>query len=65
MTHVTKQDELDLEDYEESDPWYALAKKGSRGTIGFPIGVQVATPPYKEETCLRIMREIERGVTGK
>ncbi|CCD61385.1 fatty acid amide hydrolase [Caenorhabditis elegans] len=65
VTHVTKQDELDLEDYEESDPWYALAKKGSRGTIGFPIGVQVATPPYKEETCLRIMREIERGVTGK
>ncbi|CAO4374704.1 unnamed protein product [Caenorhabditis nigoni] len=66
VTHVTKQDELDLEsDYEASDPWYALAKNSSRGTIGFPIGVQVATPPYREETCLRLMREIELGVTGK
>uniref|UniRef100_A0A8R1E4D8 fatty acid amide hydrolase n=1 Tax=Caenorhabditis japonica TaxID=281687 RepID=A0A8R1E4D8_CAEJA len=66
VTYVTKKDEQDLEDnYEPSDPWYALAKQHSRGTVGLPIGVQVATPPYREETCLRLMREIERGVTGK
>ncbi|CAB3405900.1 unnamed protein product [Caenorhabditis bovis] len=63
VTRVTKEDDTKLEEeYEASDPWYKIAKNASKGTVGFPIGVQVATPPYKEEMCLRILYEIEQKV---
>ncbi|KAH7715501.1 Protein FAAH-2 [Aphelenchoides avenae] len=60
---VTQVDERDLQlmetSYPESDPWYRLAKESAKGTVGFPVGVQVAAPPYSEELCMRILCEIE------
>ena len=29
------------------------------GSVGLPITVQVATPTFRDELCLRIMKEIE------
>ncbi|CAI5447777.1 unnamed protein product [Caenorhabditis angaria] len=62
ITHVTKKDDADLEDYPETDQWYKLAKKATKGAIGMPIGVQIAAPPYREEVVLRAMRDIEIAV---
>ncbi|CAB3405901.1 unnamed protein product [Caenorhabditis bovis] len=65
VTHVTKLDEEKLKDYPETDKWYSLAKEATKGSVGLPVGVQVAAPPYREETVLRVMRDIEIAVTGK
>ncbi len=32
-----------------------------QGCVGFPISVQIAAPPYREELCLRILRDIEQA----
>jgi Asp-tRNA(Asn)/Glu-tRNA(Gln) amidotransferase A subunit family amidase len=32
--------------------------------LGMPIAAQVAGLPWEEETVLRIMRDIERGVSA-
>ncbi|CAJ0602872.1 unnamed protein product [Cylicocyclus nassatus] len=63
VTKVTKEDDQKLiKEYPESDPWYRLAKDACKDSIGFPVNVQVAAPPYKEEVVLRILRDIEIGV---
>lgn len=65
MTKVTKEDEQKLiDEYPETDPWYRLAKQASMGSTGFPVNVQVAAPPYREEKALRVLREIEIAVRG-
>ncbi|CAD6192867.1 unnamed protein product [Caenorhabditis auriculariae] len=63
-TYVTKDDEEKLEAYPETDVWYKLAKKATKGTVGFPVGVQVAAPPFREEIVLRVLRDIEKAVIG-
>ncbi|EFO93199.1 hypothetical protein CRE_09992 [Caenorhabditis remanei] len=66
VTTVNKSDEEKLiNEYPETDKWYQITKKATIGSIGMPIGVQVAAPPFREETVLRTMREIEIAVTGK
>ncbi|VDL75786.1 unnamed protein product [Nippostrongylus brasiliensis] len=62
-TSVTADDDRRLiEEYPESDPWYRLVKESSKGCVGYPVTVQVAAPPYKEEIVLRILRDIEIAV---
>ncbi|CAD5119227.1 DgyrCDS7859 [Dimorphilus gyrociliatus] len=65
VTTVNEKDEKDLDQYLESNKSNPLAKltcEGSRGGVGLPVGIQVITPPFREETCLNIMRQIEKGV---
>jgi fatty acid amide hydrolase/fatty acid amide hydrolase 2 len=74
VTAVTKEDEIDMAGFPKSDPWYREAAKSAKvpthstmsvtliqGCLGFPVGVQCATPPYREEVCLRILGEIEQA----
>ena len=28
---------------------------------GFPVGVQVVAPTWKDEVCLRVMKELEKA----
>ena len=52
-------------EYEQSrfkDSFDRLALKETMNSEGVPLGVQVAAPPYREETVLRVMKEIEDGV---
>ncbi|KAF1758286.1 hypothetical protein GCK72_014744 [Caenorhabditis remanei] len=66
VTTVNKSDEEKLiNEYPETDKWYQITKKATIGSIGMPIGVQVAAPPFREEAVLRTMREIEIAVSGK
>ncbi|VDO78515.1 unnamed protein product [Haemonchus placei] len=66
VTETTAEDDQKLrEEYPETDPWYRTAKEACKDSIGYPVSVQVAAPPYKEETALRILRDIEIGVRGK
>ncbi|VDM80208.1 unnamed protein product [Strongylus vulgaris] len=66
VTKVTAEDNRKLlEEYPETDPWYRLAKDTCKNCVGFPVNVQVAAPPYKEEIVLRILRDIEIGVESQ
>ncbi|KAF8374487.1 hypothetical protein PRIPAC_80916 [Pristionchus pacificus] len=56
------QDEAKLECYPTSDPWYTMAKKFSKDSVGLPLGVQVAAPPFKEEAVMRVLIDLERNV---
>ncbi|TMS38664.1 hypothetical protein L596_005338 [Steinernema carpocapsae] len=62
VTKVTEVDEANLAEYPATDPWYVIAKDAAKGSIGLPVGVQVVTPPFHEELCLRILGEIEDAV---
>lgn len=44
---------------------HELLKKDLKGAIGLPLAVQVATLPYQDELCLRIMKDVENGVKQK
>lgn len=37
--------------------WWIL-----QGSVGLPVGIQVAAPPYHEETVLRILQDIEKSI---
>ncbi|EYC44859.1 hypothetical protein Y032_0447g1618 [Ancylostoma ceylanicum] len=66
VTKVKAEDEQKLlSDYPQTDIWYRKAKEACKGSVGFPVNVQVAAPPYREEIVLRLLRDIERAVTGK
>ena len=39
-----------------------LAAREMKGSAGLPINLSVLTPAYKDETCLRVMKEVERVV---
>jgi hypothetical protein len=36
-----------------------------QGTLGFPVGVQVVSLPYRDEMVLRVMTEIETALKGQ
>ncbi|WKY03800.1 hypothetical protein Q1695_005059 [Nippostrongylus brasiliensis] len=66
VTKVNEKDEQALEEeYPETDMWYRVAKDACRDTVGYPVNVQVAAPPYREEIVLRLLRDIEVAVKGK
>ncbi|KHJ90863.1 hypothetical protein OESDEN_09280 [Oesophagostomum dentatum] len=60
-----KDDEKLLSEYPETDLWYRKAKEACKDSVGHPVNVQVAAPPYREEIVLRLLRDVEIAVTGK
>lgn len=65
VTEVSEDDDRALEEYPVSDPWYKIVKDATKGSVGLPVGVQCVAPPFREEVCLRVMREIETAVRAK
>ncbi|VDD78424.1 unnamed protein product [Mesocestoides corti] len=52
------------EEYRRKGDWLnAKISSQQEGTQGLPIGLQVVGKPLCEEIVLRVMREIERGVS--
>uniref|UniRef100_A0A913HJ60 Anoctamin n=1 Tax=Strongyloides stercoralis TaxID=6248 RepID=A0A913HJ60_STRER len=56
---VNENDIANLETYKINDRYNNIAKNIGKDGFGLPLGVQVAAPPFKEETVLRVMKDIE------
>ena len=44
----------------QRDHWARQARKCMAGSKGLPMAVSVLTPTYADETCLRVMKEVEK-----
>uniref|UniRef100_H2Z7Q6 Amidase domain-containing protein n=1 Tax=Ciona savignyi TaxID=51511 RepID=H2Z7Q6_CIOSA len=64
VTKVTHSDTEQLKDYKGhyGDNWDRHIKKANLKSTGMPVGVQVVGLPWKDEICLRLMKEIESGL---
>ncbi|XP_036611348.1 vitamin D3 hydroxylase-associated protein-like [Trichosurus vulpecula] len=64
---VTAQDEEELASYHGyyGDSRDKNFKKAIAGSLGLPIAVQCVALPWREELCLRFMKEVETLVHGK
>ncbi|XP_077996177.1 vitamin D3 hydroxylase-associated protein-like [Glandiceps talaboti] len=63
VTNVTKEDEDNLEShFVVEDTYDQMAKEACTGSVGLPVGVQCVALPWREELCLRLMKEIETAV---
>jgi len=42
-----------------SDRFSEAAVSDLKGSVGLPVGVQIACPPWKDELCLQLMKDLE------
>ena len=64
VTRVSEEDMVNLKQFVVAGP-KATAEyiaKDMEGTVGLPITVQCVAPMWREELCLRLLKEIEDGV---
>ncbi|XP_062852597.1 fatty-acid amide hydrolase 1 [Trichomycterus rosablanca] len=61
VTEVTVEDEEQLDHYKGNfgDIWDKVFVKAVRGGVGLPVAVQCVALPWRDEMCLRFMREVE------
>lgn len=50
---------------EQRDMMSVYAGQEMKGSAGLPMSVSVMSPLYEDEKCLRVMKEIEKGVNFK
>jgi fatty acid amide hydrolase len=63
ITTVTKEEEGIYDASKYNDSYDRACKRAMEQSVGLPIGVQVASLPFKDELVLRIMKEIEMEIT--
>ncbi len=44
-----------------NEPWLRAAQSTCLDSEGLPVAVQIATLPFQDEACLRLMRVVEQG----
>ncbi|NXT89448.1 VDHAP protein, partial [Anhinga rufa] len=61
VSTVTEADEEELKLYRGccDDPWDRTLKQAVAGATGLPVAVQCVALPWREELCLRLMKEVE------
>ncbi|NXT38487.1 FAAH1 hydrolase, partial [Pelecanoides urinatrix] len=61
VSTVTEADEEELKLYHGccDDPWDRTLKEAVAGAVGLPVAVQCVALPWREELCLRLMKEVE------
>ncbi|XP_077995975.1 vitamin D3 hydroxylase-associated protein-like isoform X1 [Glandiceps talaboti] len=60
VTNVNEEDEENLEhNFRVKDGYDQMAKEACKDSVGLPVGVQCVALPWREELCLRLMKEIE------
>ncbi|NXE09569.1 FAAH1 hydrolase, partial [Lophotis ruficrista] len=61
VSTVTEADEEELKLYQGccDDPWDQILKQAVAGAVGLPVAVQCVALPWREELCLRLMKEVE------
>ncbi|KAI1889331.1 hypothetical protein AGOR_G00178150 [Albula goreensis] len=64
VSTVTDADEEELKHYKGNfgDFWDRVFKKAVSGAQGLPVAVQCISLPWRDEVCLRFMREVEQLV---
>ncbi|KAJ8418596.1 hypothetical protein AAFF_G00000950 [Aldrovandia affinis] len=64
VSTVTAEDEEELKNYKGNfrDLWDRFFKKAVTGCQGLPVAVQCIALPWKDELCLRFMKEVEQLV---
>ncbi|KAI0239957.1 hypothetical protein LSAT2_009333 [Lamellibrachia satsuma] len=62
ITKVTEEDLRNMKDYATPDPWHAVPKKNMPGSVGLPVNVQVVTLPWRDELCLRVMKDLQEAL---
>jgi len=66
VTRGTNEDTLnDRQLFSTKDMFHKAMKLNLEGCEGLPMSVQVASLPYREEICLRIMKELETSIGYK
>lgn len=50
---------------EQRDAIATMVQTTMEGSAGLPMGVSVMAPPHRDETCLYVMKEVERSVNFK
>ncbi|XP_046353539.2 fatty-acid amide hydrolase 1-like isoform X1 [Haliotis rufescens] len=63
VTEADVQEVADPEVYPATTLLEKLTKQGSKGSQGLPVSVQCVCLPYHEEQVLRVMRDVERGLS--
>jgi fatty acid amide hydrolase len=53
---------INQEKYGRRDKFAKTMVELMNGSAGLPVAVQVVTLPHEDETCLRVMNEIEKEV---
>ncbi|NWX68384.1 VDHAP protein, partial [Alca torda] len=61
VSTVTEADEEELKLYRGccDDPWDRTLKQAVAGAVGLPVAVQCVALPWRDELCLRFMKEVE------
>ncbi|NXD80372.1 VDHAP protein, partial [Halcyon senegalensis] len=61
VSTVTEADEEELKLYQGccDDPWDRTLKQAVAGAVGLPVAVQCVALPWRDELCLRLMKEVE------
>ncbi|XP_063199865.1 vitamin D3 hydroxylase-associated protein-like isoform X1 [Chroicocephalus ridibundus] len=61
VSTVTEADEEELKLYRGccGDPWDRTLKQAVAGAAGLPVAVQCVALPWRDELCLRFMKEVE------
>ncbi|KAK3796930.1 hypothetical protein RRG08_032234 [Elysia crispata] len=65
VTQVTKEDldkTFDPKHYQPCTMYEKILLKSTKGSEGHSIGVQCVTLPYKEELCLRVMKDLTQAL---
>ncbi|RUS82420.1 hypothetical protein EGW08_009808 [Elysia chlorotica] len=65
VTQVTKEDldkTFDPKHFQPRNVYEKLLLKSTKGSEGHSIGVQCVALPYKEELCLRVMRDLTQAL---
>lgn len=59
---VSREDDQNLESYQANDYISGLIKNGAKSSAGLPVGVQIVGLPFREEVCLRVMKDLENAL---
>ncbi|CAD6198468.1 unnamed protein product [Caenorhabditis auriculariae] len=60
VTRVSKKDESEVREMPDVDKWAKMTRDECNNSVGLPISVQIAAPPFREELCLRLLRDVEK-----
>ncbi|XP_077982026.1 vitamin D3 hydroxylase-associated protein-like [Glandiceps talaboti] len=62
VTTVTEADDEEMKNFPQRDRADKLTIKAMKDSVGLPVGVQCVAPPWQEELCLKLMKELEKAI---